>query len=324
MLAKRRILKVGETAEFKTPMLLPSFSSKGFPKVRQTLKTMEEYIADEVLVSAYDIHYNLIDGPFDFASLIYLDSGGYEASKDTELSEIYELEHKPRDWDVEKFQIIVDNWASMSPTICVSFDHPKNRVSIPEQIERAKAFNLSNANHGRALLLKPESEKGVRLDMKAVLPYVKKMTGFAVIGVTEKEIGNSLHNRMVNIAKLRMALDEHHVDLPIHIFGSLDTIATYLYFLAGADIFDGLTWLRYAFVDGDTIYRHSYGMMKLPITTNTDLVEARCWSNNYQYMQDMKLTMQKFINDSNFSHFGKHAELIRHVYESMNAELQGG
>lgn len=323
MLAKRRVLKVGESSEFRTPMLLPSFSSKGFPNVRETLKTMEEYIADEILVSAYDLHYKFIEGPFDFASLIYLDSGGYESSKDAELSETYELEHKPREWDVEKLQEILENWTSTSPTICVSFDHPKNRVSIPEQIERAKQLNLKHVNHGRALLLKPESEKSIRLDLKSILPHVKKMTGFSVIGVTEKEIGNSLLSRMVNIAKLRIALNEHHVDLPIHIFGSLDTIATYLYFLAGADIFDGLTWLRYAFSDGDTIYRHAYGMMKLPFTTNTDLVEARCWSNNYQYMQDMKLTMQRFIIDRDFSHFGKHAELIQRAYQDMNALLEG-
>ncbi len=49
---------------------------------------------------------------------------------------------------------------------------------------------------------------------------------------------------MQNIAKLRKALDKAGLNIPLHVFGSLDTVTTPLYFLAGADIFDGLTWLR--------------------------------------------------------------------------------
>ena len=77
MLAKRRTLKVGNASSVSTPLLLPSFSSKGFPKVAATLKAMEEYISEEVLISADDLHYLLIRPPFDFASTIFLDSGGY-------------------------------------------------------------------------------------------------------------------------------------------------------------------------------------------------------------------------------------------------------
>jgi hypothetical protein len=128
----------------------------------------------------------------------------------------------------------------------------------------------------------------------------------------------------VNIASLRNEIDRHFKDLPIHIFGSLDTLSTYLYFLAGADIFDGLTWLRYAFSDGDTIYRHNFGTLTLPISTNSDIVEGRCWSHNYQYMRQMRLEMRKFTVDENFEHFGKHHALIRAAYESMAAELGGG
>jgi hypothetical protein len=144
-----------------------------------------------------------------------------------------------------------------------------------------------------------------------------------MIGITEKEIGNSILSRMMNVARLRKALDRHYPDMPIHVFGSLDTISTYLFFLAGADIFDGLTWLRYAFSEGDTIYRHSFGALKLPINVNSDIVEGRCWSNNYQYMQQMRLNMVKFVNDQNFEHFGKHHDLIRSAYQEMCAELAG-
>lgn len=321
MFAKRRFLRIGEAEAIKTPLLLPSFSSKGFPNVRKIIKTMEEYISDEVLVSAYDIFHKHIEPPFDFASAIFLDSGGYEASKDSELSETFEREHITQDWTAEQYEQICSNWSSMSPTVFVSYDHPTQRVPVAEQIARAKRLQIPEGNYARALLLKPTSEKSIRLHLEDVLPCVKSMTNFSLVGVTEKEIGSSVLSRMTNVAKLRRALDEHHVDMPIHVFGSLDTVSTYLYFLAGADVFDGLTWLRYAFSDGDTVYRHLFGSLTLPISTNSDVVEGRCWSHNYQYMQQMRLSMIKFISDRNFEHFGKYHVQIKAAYETMIADL---
>lgn len=323
MLARRRTLRIGDAPPVSTPLLLPSFSSKGFPKVASTLKAMEEYISEEVLISAYDLHYASIKPPFDFASTIFVDSGGYEASKDSELSETYEADHLVKEWTPEMYARLVAGWSSTSPTVFVSFDHPKHRQAIADQVARAKLLKLPNKNSSRALLIKPESELSKRLHLNKIIPVIREMTDFAVIGVTEKEIGISVLDRMINIARLRLELDRHFKDLPIHIFGSLDTLSSYLYFLAGADIFDGLTWLRYAFSDGDTIYRHAFGTLTLPISTNSEIVEGRCWSHNYQYMREMRLNMRKFTVDGNFEHFGKHHARIRAAYESMNAELVG-
>jgi len=276
MYAKRRTLKIGNAPSVRTPILLPSFSSKGFPNVEKILETMEEYISDEILVSAYDVHYKEFTQSVDFASVIFLDSGGYEASKESELSETFEQEHIAREWTPELYADVVSGWKSLSPTVFVSFDHPKQRSSIVEQVERAKALVLpASENCAKELLIKPESAEAKRVHLDSIVPAISKMNDFAVIGVTEKEIGHSVLSRMVNVARLRHELDRHHPDVPIHIFGSLDTISTYLYFLAGADIFDGLTWLRYAFADGDTIYRHSFGTMTLPFNTNSDIVEGR-------------------------------------------------
>jgi hypothetical protein len=326
MLAKRRALRLdGQVdVDVRTPMLLPSFSSKGFPNVKKMFKAAEEYISDELLVSAYDVHYGLLDPPFEFASIVFLDSGGYEASKDTELSETFDREHISEDWTPDLYNEVIRDWTCTRPTIFVNFDSPKFRMTTGDQVASAKAVTLPAGPHGRELLIKPETEDSRRVHLKHVTPTIKEMSGFAAIGVTEKEVGNSVLTRMVNIATLRKALDEWHQDIPLHIFGSLDTLSTYLYFLAGADIFDGLTWLRYAFLDGDTIYRHSYGALTLPLDLNSDIVEGRCWSNNYQHMRTMRLNMLKFLKDGNFDHFGKHATLIKHAYDSMNASLEGG
>jgi hypothetical protein len=323
MFAKRRIIRLGSATELKTPLLLPSFSSKGFPKVQKIIQACQEYIADEILVSAYDISHGTLAPNFDFSSTIFLDSGGYEASKDADLSEIYEGDHISKDWSPERYIEVVKNWTSTSSTVFVSFDHPKFRTDTKEQIERARQLILPSGEHARSFLLKPESPDSIRVRLDRIIPHLSRLKDFAIIGVTEKEIGYSILTRMLNVARLRKALDRHYPDIPIHVFGSLDTISTYLFFLAGADIFDGLTWLRYAFSDGDTIYRHSYGALRLPITVNSDVVEGRCWSNNYQYMQQMQLNMKKHLNDGDFKHFGKHHEVIKSAYLEMCAELAG-
>ena len=69
---------------------------------------------------------------------------------------------------------------------------------------------------------------------------VSVLEGFDLVGVTEKELGNSLLNRLHNTSRLRMALDEVSNEAPIHVFGSLDPLNVPLYFAAGAEVFDGL------------------------------------------------------------------------------------
>jgi hypothetical protein len=135
MFAKRRTIRLGTATELKTPILLPSFSSEGFPKIQKIFRACEEYITYEILVSAYDISHGMLAQQLDFASAVFLDSGGYEASKDADLSEIYEGDHISRDWSPEKYAEVVRNWTSTSPTVFVSFDHPKYRTDTKDQIE---------------------------------------------------------------------------------------------------------------------------------------------------------------------------------------------
>lgn len=92
---------------------------------------------------------------------------------------------------------------------------------------------------------------------------------FHALGVTEKELGGNFKERMINIARIRKALNGVGLEnMPIHIFGSLDTVSTPLYFVAGADIFDGLTWLRFAYYKGMTIYRQNYARSSLSATSH--------------------------------------------------------
>lgn len=317
MLAKRRSLRLNGSEIQRTPLLVPSFSSKGFPDVSKIIKTMEEVIEGPILVSAYDLHHQKISPPFDFPSLVFLDSGGYEASKTADLSDFGQRDHTPQGWTQEMHDAVLANWNPAVPTVIISYDHPKERIPVIEQIHRARSLAPNRSGILREILLKPETKDQMLLNLDSVLPHIHTLADFNVIGVTEKEIGNSILGRMENIAKLRIALGKAGLETPIHVFGSLDTITTPMYFLAGADIFDGLTWLRFAFRDGYTIYKHNYGALELGINAKLHIIDGRTWFHNYRYLVDLELEMRRFLKDHDFRCFKHHSDLFRDAHGSM-------
>jgi hypothetical protein len=258
----------------------------------------------------------------DFPPLVFLDSGGYEASKDADLSDLGEHEHKPVSWSLEAYNKVIGSWQSNVPTVITSYDHPDERLPVKDQIARANSTIPARPGVSRQLLLKPETGDQQYLRIESVIDHIHAFTEFDVIGFTEKEIGSSILDRMKNIAKVRLALDRAGLELPIQIFGSLDTITTPLYFVAGADIFDGLTWLRFGFKDGQTLYRQNYGALVLNVDTKWHLIDARCWSNNYYYLKDLQLEMRRFLKDGDFSVFKHHESLVRDAHNSV-AEAVG-
>jgi hypothetical protein len=321
--AKRSISLNGQEID-RTPLLVPSFSSKGFPDISKIVSANSELISGPILVSAYDLHYEHIQPPFDFASLIFLDSGGYESAKDyqfSDLSDTHEIDHSPKPWTAELHSGVLAQWNSLVPTVFICYDHPRERISLPEQIARANTLLAGQTNIMRELLIKPFSERQKYLQIPEIIAHIHSLAGFQIVGVTEKEIGGSVFERMKNIALLRKSLSAVGLETPIHVFGSLDTITTLLYFVSGADIFDGLTWLRYAYHEGHTVYRQSYGALHLPAKTRSDSVDPNCWNTNLGYLKDMELDMRRFLSSREFSSFTFHGDAIRRIHDAMIEEV---
>src|SRR5260370_5409521 len=323
-LAARRSIKRSGIEIERTPLLVPSFSSKGFPDVSKIMDTTAEFLAGPALVSAYDLHYKKVVPPFNFASTIFLDSGGYEAAKDfqfSDLSDTHERAHEPELWTPEFHTQILQNWTSDVPTIFISYDHPRQRLSLPLQVERAKSMFAGDVTVLRELLLKPTTKRAKYLKVEDIVPHVHSLAEFSVLGVTEKEIGGSIFDRMKNLARLRKTLTAAGLQTPIHVFGSLDTVTTLLYFLAGADIFDGLTWLRFVFHEGQTIYRQNFGALNLNAKTSSAMVDPMCWTKNIGELQNMELDMRRFLAEHNFASFTYHGETLKRISESMIEEV---
>lgn len=322
MLAESRAVMMGDEALERTPLLVPSFSSKGFPDVQSILEYSAEIIDGPALVSAYDLYHRKISGPFEFPSLLFLDSGGYEASKDTELSDLGQWEYEAETWTPEMHDEVLRDWTTNSPTVFISYDHPRARLSVRDQIERALRIPIARVGM-REILLKPETEDQRYIQIDSILQNIHGLAEFAVVGVTEKEVGASIAERMLNIAKLRRALTKAGLATPIHVFGSLDTITTPMYFLAGADIFDGLTWLRFAYHEGQTIYKHNFSALKLGLKTRSSMIDVRCWNNNYYYIRDMELEMKRFLVTRDFASFKYHGEVLSKAWQDLQVNLGG-
>lgn len=325
-LAAKRLVKIPSVGVFDTPMLVPSFSSKGFPKLRHIIQNCAPFIDAQVLVSAYDFAYGYLPEDLSFPSLIFLDSGGYEARKECDLSEYFDslnAEYRPQVWTEELFEDALTKFQPLSPVVHVSYDHPARRISISEQVAAALKFGGAATQFCRELLIKPTTERRF-LDIDDVIANVKKFASFSVIGVTEEEIGSSLLERMANIARLRLALQKAGLDTPIHVFGSLDTFSTLLYFVMGADIFDGLTWLRYGYDEGRTVYRHELAALNFPSNTNVLNAEELCLRHNYIYLKKMSLRMRAYLTTGEFSELVHNTQAIERLAIQAWGELGEG
>ena len=119
----------GERLPVETPLLVPSFSSKALEYARgntqKVFGVLQESITESVLISAYDLAHKHIEAPdYAFAEVMFLDSGGFEASKDHDLMDPLYPSQNPKDWTLELYQTELDRFESVMPMFISSFDHP--------------------------------------------------------------------------------------------------------------------------------------------------------------------------------------------------------
>lgn len=306
MFARRSKIFLGTHAVAETPLLLPSFSSKGFPQVREIMNLMAGFITTPILISAYDVHYHLLPKRITFSQLLFLDSGGYEARIEHDLSEAYGKLHKPKPWNQKLHADVLKKWSSKWPTIAVSFDSPAKFCSVSKQIDAATQLQKDHPEVLWEFLVKPETSKSPFIPFENLIKRVEHLRKFSVIGITEKELDDSLFGAMTKIARLRTQLNALGITVPIHIFGSLDPFTTVLYFLAGAEIFDGLTWLRYGYHEGRSVYYQNYAAVRdsTGLRRRTDELYHEMWRNNYYYLEKMKTQMINFERTGDLTHFG--------------------
>ena len=236
----RSIAQVG----VETPLLVPSFSSRGFPEVAALYRELRNDLYGVCLVSAFDVSTQRINNDLaDIADLIVLDSGVYETKPIAVAADGYNPAPSHGTWDRNAYRDYLRTVGPSANVLAVSFDH---YGAIELQIELASEDFTYAPSAASDFLVKPISSE-LLLESRDIAAYACALSHFRVLGVTERELGNSLLDRCRALIALRTALTEAGANTPIHVFGTITPGAVLSYFFCGSDIFDGLNWLRFVY-----------------------------------------------------------------------------
>lgn len=347
MLPTTRRIPLRNGIEISTPLLIPSLSSRAIGPLPIQSSSYGEHslvacsiihskslvfgIEESLLVSAYDIHYGLLEDSEAFSAefsnsryagprILLIDSGWYERGGSSTDKQFGDNQYAALPWEEPEYQNTIDNLATDIRPVVVSWDH---FGTYPEQIAAGQDFFGNRTTLASTLLLKPPEGAGVHNFDKFTGEDFANLRAFDVIGITEREIGQTVMDRLENIARLRRSLDEKGVKSPIHIFGGLDPLYTPLYFAAGGELFDGLGWLRYTYRGGVAMNRDAAAILDRQTTTsrNTNWISV-CLENLKEIgklSQDLRLLAHQNLNWNLLSHGDKLEPIFGALQERLGA-----
>jgi len=296
---ERRIEKIGA----QTPALVPSFSS-AFPHIREVHELVRECIAKFSLVSAYDLYYHNIDSDRIWASdVVFIDSGVYE----------YDVSRGAKDWKSWSPSLHRKTIGSLQPlakVVLISYDSIR---PVPQQMHSGLDLVSAYPNYAHAFICKSASGCLGEADVKNLAQTGDELKSFDILGFTEKELGDSLLKRCRILSMIRECLDSLKLDIPIHVFGCLDPLSIIPYFLCGADIFDGLAWLRQAFYNDVAVYVNNYYLISKCWSESDSSIRERAFVFNLKKLDDLSSKMRHFTRDHDLTVFRLDAELLNEV-----------
>lgn len=240
------------------PLLVPSFSSKGCAKYFNSeskiistnaflFNQFKFNLSNTYLISSYDAYYGLMPSNpeiWPHTDYLFVDSGGYETST---------LDKSSKIWNEKLMQQVYKNIYdcnnfSNSILVLTTYDSHKNFFS---QIQSALKLQSLFPNSIIDFLIKLNDNDAPKSNNlhNEILQYADYIKIFQIVGLTEEELGNTIRERILNIIAIKKALNTIEWNGYLHIFGGLDPCLIKLYYYAGANIFDGLSWQRMYFND---------------------------------------------------------------------------
>lgn len=289
--AVRRVARIG----VETPLLIPSFSSRGFPDVGSLIDALRVDVSKRCLVSAFDLANGLAPSDFEaLADIVVIDSGLYETAPAPVAVDAYLPAASARAWTRTAYQRFLADSAprmALTNTIVVNYDA---YAPLPTQVANAKCDFANAPSAAYDFLAKPEME-GQLLDTLQLT--ARDLDGLDILGVTERELGRSALLRCRALVRLRRTLTADGVDLPIHVFGSITPAAVTAYFLCGADMFDGLNWLRVGLRGGGAAAPSEFAVAHGLGSLGDDAVLLELWRRNVRTLQRVQDALRHFAQD---------------------------
>ena len=202
------------------------------------------------------------------------------------------------------------------------------KKKLTEQISAAQTLFYRHGYFLKDFIVKPVGEDRF-VNVDEIIRHIQKFRAFDILGITEKDLGRNPMEKLKGLAKLRLAMDREDVRIPIHIWGGLDPLLTPLYFFAGAEIFDGLSWLRYAYLEGAAMYRDSYSILLGGIESPLDHARAQTISHNLEVLRALDTSFRDFViqKATNFEMFKNRSEVMEKAYRALVTQvpaIQGG
>lgn len=311
MCEPRRIAIAG----METPLLVPSFSSASAERVGSMHENLSEHIVDASLVSAYDLYYRRISKKKIWCSdIVFLDSGDYERFQFTGLV-------KKRRWAPAMYAKVIADLQPLSKLVLVSFDR---RASVQDQVAAARRFFDSYPNYASDFILKPPTKRAKQVDMPGLIRNIAGVKGFDILGIPEKELGQSLLQRCKNLLRVRDAMNRNQLHIPIHVFGCLDPLSIISYFLCGADVFDGLAWTKFSFSDDLALYVNNHALLSTSYSQSDMSVKVSAFVLNLNYLTHLMAHMRQFAGNHDFAALelkGDHLERIKALTADAGLEI---
>lgn len=296
------------------PLFVPSFSSKGNLLIPHKngnyvsdnydlLQVLDIRVSNSYLVSAYDIFYGYMpQNPNDwpYTDYLFIDSGGYEITDSYDLSERNKFNYNVFPWDIDKMKQVY-HMISSCPQFCntalilSSYDSPG---PFREQLEAALKLTTEFPGALVNFIIKPAFSFDQLLD--EIQRNIDDLRSIPILGLTEKELGNTVQLRLMNLISLKKLLTSLGWNGKIHIFGGLEPNLSVLYFFAGADIFDGLSWQRMRYQTNSTLWD--------PFMYNISRDE---FENKYLMMLDNLSTLRDLSTELSCELSSRPAKMVR-------------
>jgi hypothetical protein len=346
LLARSREIALPSGATIRTPLLVPSVSSRGFDvdsvglsEAAYALDVAQDRLTEALLVSSYDLHHRLLPDVdmllggdhwstvYAVPQLLVIDSGGYELGPAWDGNEIYREPRAPRDFTRDDYERVLAGLPRNRDVLVVTYDHVAPGTEHPAYEDQAAQALELLGRHPHLMvdaLLKPQFGGGF-VDPRAVVPAATVLREVHVVGVTEKELGDSIVDRLVAVARLRRLLDDAGVHAPLHVFGALSFVHVGLYFMAGAEVFDGLDWLRYGHHAGVAVHRETAALLNGLIDDATGMRRGLVTLDYLTALAELKRRLCRWVDtEGDFSVMGQQAGTFEATYAAMIARLVEG
>jgi len=206
------------------------------------------------LISAYDSwkYYNndrtfksTVNKVCKSSSVLFLDSGNYEASRKND----HHSKTNKDGWHRDSFRQVA---SELSPDIVFAFDdtNPKGGMekvaaSIISNFRADESAITLQENSLCPIIHLPRKFEGTVSECASdIITKVVSSLDPIMVAIPERELGDGLFERAKTVRDIRRTLDGLGKYYPLHLLGTGNPISMIAIAAAGADLFDGLEWCR--------------------------------------------------------------------------------